>query len=307
MALRGIKLVEFAGLAPSPVCSMFLADHGAQVVRIDRTQKNLFSDLDVSARGKRSIALDLKQPVALKIARQLCEKADVLIEPFRPGVMERLGLGPDELLSSNPRLIYARLSGYGNTGPWAQRAGHDINYLATCGVLSALGAAESNPSPPVNLLADFAGGSLMTAFGIILALYARDRPLTAPDSVSPSKSGSSSQTSPVFGKGQVVDSPLSEGAAYVSSWLFRSRPLFFWFGARGHNILDGGAHYYTTYKTRDDKYMAVGALEPQFYERFLRGLGLTTDEIPQADIERSYFCYFCIFNKYDLSTSCLIF
>ena len=288
MALRGIKLVEFAGLAPSPVCSMFLADHGAHVVRIDRTQKNLFSDLDVSARGKRSIALDLKRPTALKIARQLCDHADVLIEPFRPGVMERLGLGPDELLSSNPRLIYTRLSGYGNTGPWAQRAGHDINYLSMTGVLSALGASDSNPSPPVNLLADFAGGSLMTAFGIVLALYARDRPLTKiPAST---KSGSPTPTSAEFGKGQVVDSPLSEGGAYVSSWLFRSRPLFFWLGARGRNILDGGAHYYTTYKTRDDKYMAVGALEPQFYERFLRGLGLTTDEMPQTDIERLYFC-----------------
>lgn len=286
MALRGIKLVEFAGLAPSPVCSMFLADHGAQVVRIDRTQKNLFSDLDVSARGKRSIALDLKRPIALKIARQLCDQADVLIEPFRPGVMERLGLGPDELLTSNPRLIYARLSGYGNTGPWAHRAGHDINYLSVSGVLSALGTSDSNPFPPVNLLADFAGGSLMTAFGIILALYARDRPPPTINSESSTKPGSPSPTSSAFGKGQVVDSPLSEGAAYVSSWLFRSRTLFFWFGPRGRNILDGGSHYYTTYKTRDDKYMAVGALEPQFYERFLRGLGLTTDDMPQTDIER---------------------
>lgn len=224
--------------------------------------------LDVLRGGKRTIALNLKQPRAIEIMKSLCKNADVLIEPYRPGVMEKLGLGPDVLLNENPQLIYARLTGFGGDGKgkYADRAGHDINYLAVSGLLSMFGRKGEKPIPPVNLGADFAGGGLMCAFGICVALLERHR----------------------SGKGQVVDCAMVEGAAYVGSWLYRSRNLPVWGSERGDNLLDTGNHSYDTYETKDGKFMSVGALEPQFYDVFIKGLGLEPDQVDQiGDVEKS--------------------
>jgi len=259
MALKGMKVIELAGLAPAPVCGMILSDFGAKVIRVDKVGSGL--NYDVTARGKRSIALNLKKPEGVDILRKLCGSADVLIEPFRPGVMERLGLGPDTLIKENPRLVYARLTGFGQTGPYKDMAGHDINYLGLSGVLASLGRKHENPLPPVNLLADFAGGSFTCAMGIMAALLER----------------SSS------GQGQVIDSCMVEGAAYVGSWLYASRDMFVWGQPRGHNLLDSGAHFYETYETKDGKYMCVGALEPQFYNILQDKLNVSDDELPQFD------------------------
>jgi len=259
MALKGLKVIELAGLAPAPVCGMVLADYGAKVIRVDKVGAGI--NYDVTARGKRSIALDLKQEEGVNILRKMCCGADVLIEPFRPGVMERLGLGPDVLTGQNPRLVYARLTGFGQTGPYKDMAGHDINYLGLSGVLNSIGRKQENPLAPVNLLADFAGGSFICAMGIMAALLERSQ----------------------SGQGQVVDSCMVEGAAYVGSWLFASRKMFVWGQPRGHNLLDSGVHFYETYRTSDNLYMSVGCIEPQFYEVFLAKLGLTEDELPQFD------------------------
>lgn len=259
MALRGLKVIELAGLAPAPVCGMVLADFGARVIRVDKVGGGL--NYDVTARGKRSIALDLKKPEGVSVLRKLCGSADVLIEPFRPGVMEKLGLGPEIITKDNPKLVYARLTGFGQSGPYKDMAGHDINYLAISGVLNSLGRKHENPLAPVNLLADFAGGSFVCAMGIMAALLERG----------------------VSGKGQVVDSCMVEGAAYVGSWLFASKEMFVWGQPRGHNMLDSGAHFYETYRTSDDLFMSVGCIEPQFYQAFLDKLGLTDDDLPQFD------------------------
>ncbi|CAG0894524.1 unnamed protein product [Darwinula stevensoni] len=254
MALKGIKVIEMSGLAPAPFCGMILADFGASVIRIDRARALM--DVDRLGRGKRSIALNLKMPQGRAVAHQLCRRADVLIDPYRRGVMEKLGLGPQVLLSENPKLIYARLTGFGQNGPLADRAGHDINYLALSGVLSMLGRSNESPLPPVNLLADFAGGGLICALGIVMALFHRTR----------------------SNQGQVIDTSMVEGAAYVSSWLYKSQDLFVWGKPRGQNALDGGAYFYQTYETKDSKYMAVGALEPQFFHEFISKLGLSPSE-----------------------------
>ncbi|NXJ80241.1 AMACR racemase, partial [Trogon melanurus] len=254
MALRGVRVLELAGLAPAPLCGMILADFGARVVRVDRTNPPV-PYADVQGRGKRSLALDLKRAAGAAALKRLCRGADVLIEPFRHGVMERLGLGPEVLLQENPKLIYARLTGFGQTGKYAKSAGHDINYLALSGVLSKLARKGENPFPPVNLLADFAGGGVMCALGIVMALYERTR----------------------SGKGQIIDASMVEGAAYLSSFLWKSQNLGLWERPQGENMLDSGAPFYETYKTSDGKFMAVGAIEPQFYKQFLKGLGLDSD------------------------------
>ncbi|XP_058057044.1 alpha-methylacyl-CoA racemase [Anopheles bellator] len=255
MALQGLKVIEFVGLAPGPFCGMLLADFGATVTRIDMTPRN---SLDVLQGGKRTLALNLQKPKAIEMVRSLCRRSDVMIEPFRPGVMEKLGLSPATLLRDNPRLIYARLTGFGQTGSHAARAGHDINYVALSGVLSLLGRAASKPYAPINLVADFAGGGLMCAFGILAAIVERHR----------------------SGKGQIVDNAMVEGAAYVGSWLFRSQGLPLWGKPRGDNMLDGGAHFYDTYETKDGKFVSVGAIEHRFYQQLLEGLGLDP-ELPQ--------------------------
>ncbi|XP_030625067.1 alpha-methylacyl-CoA racemase [Chanos chanos] len=256
MALAGIRVIELAGLAPAPFCGMLLADFGAKVIRVDRTKVSMA--VDTQARGKQSVALNLKKPQGVVILKRLCLQSDVIIEPFRKGVMEKLGLGPEDLLKENPRLIYARLTGYGQSGSYAKSAGHDINYLAISGLLSMLGRSQEKPYAPLNLVADFAGGGLMCAFGIVLALLERTR----------------------SGKGQVIDASMVEGAAYVGSFMWKSQNIGLWNRARGENMLDGGAPFYETYRTLDGQHMAVGAIEPQFYQQLIQGLGLDPDDLP---------------------------
>ncbi|KAK1142991.1 alpha-methylacyl-CoA racemase isoform X1 [Acipenser oxyrinchus oxyrinchus] len=256
MALAGIRVIELAGLAPAPFCGMILSDFGAKVIRVDRTKASM--TVDVQSRGKQSVALDLKKPEGAAVLKRLCVESDVLIEPFRNGVMEKLGLGPNEILKDNPRLIYARLTGFGQSGSYAKAAGHDINYVAMSGLLSMLGRHNENPYAPLNLLADFAGGGLICAMGIVLALLERVK----------------------SGQGQVIDTSMVEGAAYVGSFLWKSQNLGLWNRSRGENMLDSGAPFYETYKTADGKYMAVGAIEPQFYEELIKGLDLDSSQLP---------------------------
>jgi len=254
MALAGVRVLELSGLAPVPFCGMVLADFGADVVRLDRASD--IAAMDVLGRGKRSLTIDHKRPEGVEVLRRLAAQADVLVEPFRPGVMERLGLGPDVLLRLNPRLIYARLTGFGQEGPQAKRAGHDINYLAVAGVLSLIGRKGEKPLFPCNLLADFAGGGMLCALGIVLALLERTR----------------------SGKGQVVDATMMDGVSYLSTFVHNHRHTMLWANERGSNLLDSGAPFYDTYLTKDGKYIAVGALEPRFYHNFVKGLGLEEDE-----------------------------
>jgi len=250
MALQGISVLELAGLAPGPYCGMVLADFGARVVRVDRLGSR--GDVSFLARGKRSLAVDLKRPQGAAVLRRLCARTDVVLEPFRHGVMEKLQLGPEILQKENPKLIYARLSGFGQSGRFSRVAGHDINYLALSGVLSKIGRSGENPYPPLNLLADFGGGGLMCTLGILMALFERTR----------------------SGKGQVIDASMVEGTAYLSSFLWESQQLGMWEQPRGQNLLDGGAPFYTTYKTADGGFMAVGALEPQFYKLLIKDFHL---------------------------------
>ncbi|XP_076233313.1 alpha-methylacyl-CoA racemase isoform X2 [Calliopsis andreniformis] len=238
---------------------MILAEFGASVIKVDKV--NVFQNIkDPLGHGKRSIALNLKTENGIAIFKKLSDQSDVLIDPYRAGIMEKLNLGPKDLMETNKRLIYARLTGFGQKGPYANMAGHDINYLGLSGLLSLFGRHDQKPTPPVNLAADFGGGGLMCAFGIILALFERSN----------------------SNVGQVVDISMVDGTAYLGSWLFRSQNIpGLWGNPRGENILDTGSHFYDTYETKDNKYMCVGALEPQFYETFLRKLGLSEDEMPQ--------------------------
>ncbi|XP_041666002.1 alpha-methylacyl-CoA racemase [Cheilinus undulatus] len=256
MALAGVRVIELAGLAPAPFCGMILADFGAKVIRVDRTKVAM--SLDTQGRGKRSVAINLKSSEGVAVLRKLCVQSDVVLEPYRRGVMEKLGLGPHELLKENPRLIYARLTGYGQSGSLASAAGHDINYLAMSGLLSRLGRSEEKPYAPLNLVADFAGGGLTCALGIVMALLERTK----------------------SGKGQIIDASMVEGAAYVGSFVWKSCSIGMWDRSRGQNLLDSGAPFYDTYQTSDGKYMAVGALEPQFYMQLLQGLELDAGELP---------------------------
>ena len=208
--------------------------------------------MDVLKAGKRTIALNLKKEQSISLVRKMVKVSDVLIDPYRFGVLEKLGLGPDVLMKDNPRLIYTRLTGFGNSGIYAKLAGHDINYIAVSGLLSMLGRKNEKPTAPINFAADFAGGGLLAALGVCIALLERHN----------------------SGKGQIVDSAMVEGAAYVSSWLTRSQNLPIWGNDRGQNTLDTGAHFYDTYETKDGKFMSVGAIEPQFYEKLLKGLNL---------------------------------
>ncbi|KAG7498189.1 alpha-methylacyl-CoA racemase [Solea senegalensis] len=256
MALAGVRVIELAGLAPAPFCGMILADFGAKVIRVDRTKVSMA--LDKQGRGKLSVSINLKTAKGVALLRKLCVQSDVVIEPYRKGVMEKLGLGPDDMLKENPRLIYARLTGYGQTGTYASAAGHDINYLAMSGLLSRLGRSGEKPYAPLNLVADFAGGGLTCALGIVMALLERTK----------------------SGKGQIIDASMVEGAAYVGSFIWKARSLGMWDRSRGENMLDSGAPFYDTYETSDGKYMAVGAIEPQFYQQLLRGLELDAGALP---------------------------
>lgn len=266
--LSGIRVIEMAGLAPAPYAGMILADFGADVVRVDRSPtagSRPDPTRDYLARGKRSIGINMKDPRGVEALLGLVDKADVLLEPFRPGVMEKLGVGPDVVLARNPGLVFARLTGWGQDGPYAAMAGHDIDYIAISGALSLFGRPGDKPLPPVNLLGDFAGGGMLCALGIVLALFERSR----------------------SGKGQVVDSAMVDGAAHLSTFLFGFFRAGLWSKERGTNLLDTGAPFYDTYRTKDGEHMAVGAIEPQFYARLLEGMGLDADAQPhQMDRER---------------------
>ncbi|WP_432066244.1 CaiB/BaiF CoA transferase family protein [Streptomyces sp. C10-9-1] len=267
--LAGLRVLEVASLAPAPFACTLLADLGAQVLRVDRASDvdpDTRHSTDTLARGRSSIAVDLKHPEGAALVRRLTTTADVLVEGFRPGVAERLGIGPEECRAVNPRLIYGRMTGWGQSGPLAPHAGHDITYLAVSGALGFMGPHDQPPAPPVNLLGDFGGGGMLLALGILAALHERQR----------------------SGRGQVVDAAMVDGAALLTTALHGLRAAGQWTGSRGENLLDGGAPFYTTYETADGQYMAIGPLEEKFYAQLLTGLALTDDpDLPaQYDRER---------------------
>jgi alpha-methylacyl-CoA racemase len=248
------------GIGPGPFAAMMLADMGADVIRIDRKPDPdapnpypmLGTKFDVMARGRRSLALDLKDPRARQLLLDLVAKADVLVEGFRPGVMERLGLGPDACLERNPRLVYGRVTGWGQTGPLSQAAGHDLNYLALSGMLHAMGRASAPPAPPLNLVGDFGGGAMMLAFGVVCAAFEAKQ----------------------SGKGQVVDAAMTDGAALLGAMMYGLRAFGSWSDAREANLLDGGAPFYDCYACADGKFISIGAIEPQFYAQLLALSGI---------------------------------
>ncbi len=261
--LSGIKILEFAGIGPGPFAAMMLSDMGAEVLRIDRAvavQDPIPDEPsgDLLNRGRRSVALDLKHPDAIATALRLVEETDALLEGFRPGVMERLGLGPDVCLERNPKLVYGRMTGWGQEGPMAHASGHDINYIALAGTLEPLGRKGEKPFAPINLVGDFGGGGMLLAFGVACALVERG----------------------LSGKGQVVDAAMVDGAASLMTMIHGMRQLGFWKDERGTNLLDGGAHFYDTFETADGKYVSIGSIEPQFYAELLRLSGLEGEELP---------------------------
>jgi alpha-methylacyl-CoA racemase len=250
--LSGLKIVEFAGIGPGPFCGMLLSDLGADVVRIDRKGAGRSAKTDVTARGRRSVAMDLKAPDAVEACLKLFEKADVVFEGFRPGVMERLGLGPDVALARNPRLVFGRMTGWGQTGPYALAAGHDQNYIAITGALHAIGTPEK-PVPPLNLVGDFGGGALYLAFGLLAGvIHAR-----------------------ASGQGQVIDCAMSDGAASLMAMFYGMKAAGVWTDDRRSNLLDGGAHFYDTYQCSDGKWISIGSIEPQFYALLLEKTGIS--------------------------------
>jgi len=249
--LSGLKVVEFAGIGPGPFCGMLLSDLGADVVRIDRKGQGRSSPADITSRGRRSIGLDLKNPAAIETCLKLMEGADAVFEGFRPGVMERLGLGPDVALKRNPKLVYGRMTGWGQTGPYANAAGHDMNYIAITGALHAIGTNDK-PIPPLNLVGDFGGGALYLAFGLLAGvLNARET-----------------------GQGQVIDCAMSDGAASLMSMFYGFKASGMWKEERRANLLDGGAHFYDTYQCADGKWISIGSIEPQFYALLLEKTGI---------------------------------
>ncbi|GAA4634668.1 CaiB/BaiF CoA-transferase family protein [Actinoallomurus vinaceus] len=271
--LHGVRVIEIASLAPAPFACMVLSDLGADVLRVDRpssvagaaTLVGGEATADPLSRGRRSIGLNLKDPAGVKVLLRLIESADVLVEGFRPGVTERLGFGPDTCLERNPGLVYGRMTGWGQEGPMAAMAGHDINYIAIAGALDPIGHAGERPVPPLNLIGDFGGGGMLLALGVLAALYERSR----------------------SGRGQVVDAAMVDGASLLTSFIHGMRGQGLWRDERGTNLLDGGAPFYDTYETADGRYVSVGALEPQFYAALLRGLGLEGEDLPaQLDQER---------------------
>ncbi|NLP60676.1 CaiB/BaiF CoA transferase family protein [Paraburkholderia sacchari] len=264
--LSGVRVLEFEAIGPGPFAGMLLADMGADVLRIDRPEapadlgpKVNGKHVSVTGRGRRSITLDLKQPEAVEAALELMAQADIVIEGFRPGTMERLGLGPDTALARNPKLVYGRMTGWGQTGPLAARAGHDLNYIALAGVLSGIGRADAAPVPPLNLVGDFGGGGMLLALGVVAALFNTQR----------------------GGAGQVVDAAMVEGAAQLGANVWGLIASGNWRESRASNLLDGGTPWYDSYRTRDGQYMAVGAVEARFYAQLIEKLGLAGEALPR--------------------------
>jgi len=267
--LAGLRIVELASIGPGPMCAMLLADLGADVVRVDRIEPSslgvgMTTAFDVCARNRRSIALDLKRAESLGVVLRLVERADVLIEGFRPGVAERLGLGPDVCLARNVRLVYGRMTGFGQDGPLASAAGHDLNYIALTGALHAIGPKNGAPLPPLNLIGDYGGGALYLALGILSALFERSR----------------------SGKGQVVDAAMVDGAASLMSIFYGLVAAGTWTTERGRNLLDGGAPFYSVYETGDGLYVSIAALENKFFAELARLIGLDTRFV-QRQMDRS--------------------
>jgi alpha-methylacyl-CoA racemase len=259
--LRGTRVVEIASLAPGPFGCMILSDLGADVLRVDRPEvcgPGATAPADPLARGRRSIGLNLKDAEGMELLLRLVEQADVLVEGFRPGVAERLGFGPEICLERNPRLVFARMTGWGQDGPLAPTAGHDIDYIAVSGALHGIGRAGERPVPPLNLVGDFGGGGMLLALGVLAALLERER----------------------SGRGQVVDAAMVDGSALLNTFLYGLLAGGAWQEERGTNLLDGGAPFYDTYQTADGEYVAVGALEPKFYAELLAGLGLADAGLP---------------------------
>jgi alpha-methylacyl-CoA racemase len=268
--LSGVRVIEIAGIGPGPFCAMMLADMGADVIRVDRAQAVRGGDpsappADVLNRGRRSIGVDLKHPDGVAVVMDLVEGADALIEGFRPGVAERLGIGPDDCLARNPRLVYGRMTGWGQSGPYAHTAGHDINYIALAGALEPIGRAGGPPVPPLNLVGDFGGGGLMLAFGLVCALLESSR----------------------TGQGQVVDAAMVDGAAVLMTMFHAFTAMGIWNDERGTNLLDTGAHFYDVYETADGRYVSIGSIEPQFYAELLRLTGLADEGDFAAQMDRS--------------------
>jgi alpha-methylacyl-CoA racemase len=263
--LSGYRIIEMAGIGPAPFAAMLLADMGAEVIRVDRREvvdlglPGRAVKFDVLHRGRRSIAVDAKSQAGREVVKRLAAKADAIIEGFRPGVMERLGLGPDTLLALNPRLVFGRMTGFGQDGPLADAAGHDIDYIALAGVLHAIGRKGEAPVPPLNLVGDFGGGGMFLAFGVVCALLEAQR----------------------SGKGQVVDAAMVDGSATLMALMLGMYAQGLWKDERGVNVLDTGAPWYDTYQTKDGKWLAVGAIERRFYEAFVERLGLSLAELPK--------------------------
>jgi alpha-methylacyl-CoA racemase len=261
--LRGVKVVEIAGMGPAPFCAMLLADMGADVIRVERfnaPERGIPVEprFEVLNRGRRSVSLDLKTPRDVQTLLQLVERADILLEGFRPGTMERLGAGPQECQALNPRLVYGRMTGFGQDGPLSQAAGHDVNYIALTGALAAMGQDGGPPMLPLNLVGDFGGGGMLLAVGLLAAfVYAKQS-----------------------GQGQVVDAAMVDGSALLMASTFGLKAAGVWHAGRGTNILDGGAPWYSVYLTADGEYVSLGAIEPRFYSELLKRLGLKEDSLP---------------------------
>jgi alpha-methylacyl-CoA racemase len=261
--LKGVKVLEIASIGPGPFAAMMLSDMGAEVLRIDRIIQEREIDLeeadkDILNRGRKSVSIDLKKPAGVEAVLKLAERSDALIEGFRPGVMERLGLGPEVCLKRNPRLVYGRVTGWGQEGPLASAAGHDINYIALAGVLDAIGRVDQPPVPPLNLLGDFGAGGMFLAFGVVCALVER---VTS-------------------GRGQVVDAAMVDGAAILMTMIHSLRAMGNWNLERGTNLLDTGAPFYEVYECLDGKYISVGSLEPQFYDLLIKLTGMEGEKLP---------------------------
>jgi alpha-methylacyl-CoA racemase len=263
--LQGVRVVEIGGIGPSPFCAMLLADMGADVLRVDRASSVAARDeYDwppdyMLNRGRRSVGVDLKTPEGVEVVLRLASRADALIEGYRPGVAERLGIGPEACHARNPKLVYGRMTGWGQTGPWAGYPGHDMNYIALTGALHSIGRAGGPPAPPLNLVGDFGGGGMLLAVGVLAAL------LEARGS----------------GQGQVVDAAMVDGAALLATMFYGMRDMGQWDGGRGGNLLDGGAHFYEVYETADGKHVSIGSMEPKFYANLLAALGLDPAELPE--------------------------
>lgn len=264
--LEGVKILEIAGIGPGPFAAMLLSDLGADVVRIDRkSAAGSGSPGDILGRGRRSIALDLKKPEAVDVVLRMLKQSDALLEGFRPGVMERLGLGPEVCLERNPKLVYGRMTGWGQTGPLAQAAGHDINYIALSGALASIARKGEKPLMPLNLVGDFGGGGMFLALGVVAAIL----------------DASCSE------KGQVVDVAMTEGSAVLMAMMYSMHAAGMWQNEAGTNLLDSGAHFYDTYRCKDDKFIALGSIEPQFYAELREKAGLD-DELYDQQMKREH-------------------